>query len=615
MISLNSEQNRAANFRHGVASVIAVPGSGKTLTMSHRIAYLVKDGVAPENILGLTFTRNSADAMRSKLQPILADQASRVTLSTIHSFCYGLLQSEGRVFEMLSGLEQLRFIRDVMKKLKIKNIPVGFALREIGLAKNNMIEAGEFRELYEGDETMQKIADVYEGYEIEKRRRGMLDFNDLLTEAKTLLTTVSDIRERYQQTFKHILVDEFQDTNPAQMEIVNLLVGDIHGKIGTSFWVSGDDWQSIYAFTGASIGNILNFKKMFPGSQQFILDVNYRSTPQILRACQRLIEHNVKKIDKTLRTNNSDGDDVMVIAATNEEDEAVKIVTEIKDLIARKNYAHKDIAILYRANSQSRLIEEAFSQHKIPYHIENGTSFYQRHEVKVLLDYLRLINDPNSEDGNDALKSVINCPNRYIGAKFMIELEEYADQQGKHLYEALKSMPISVPYLRKFIREFRGVVQPLMNDNGNIEPAELIHLLRESLDYDKFITDDDIPSPDDNKIQNINQLQIAASKYSDIGSLLNYTDTFKDEMSNDKEGISLMTIHKSKGLEFPVVFVIGMIDGILPSARGDIEEERRITFVAMSRAMLLLYLTYSQKHLNRNVNCSPFLTEIEGGHN
>ena len=615
MISLNSEQNRAANFRHGVASVIAVPGSGKTLTMSHRIAYLVKDGVAPENILGLTFTRNAADAMRSKLQPILADQASRVNLSTIHSFCYGLLQSEGRVFEMLSGLEQLRFIRDVMKKLKIKNIPVGFALREIGLAKNNMIEASEFRELYEGDETMQKIADVYEGYEIEKRRKMLLDFNDLLTEAKTLLTTVSDIRERYQQTFKHILVDEFQDTNPAQMEIVNLLVGDIHGKIGTSFWVSGDDWQSIYAFTGASIGNILNFKKMFPGSQQFILDVNYRSTPQILRACQRLIEHNVKKIDKTLRTDNSDGDDVMVIAATNEEDEAVKIVTEIKDLIARKHYAHKDIAILYRANSQSRLIEEAFCQNKIPYHIENGTSFYQRHEVKVLLDYLRLINDPNSENGNDALKSVINCPNRYIGAKFMIELEEYADQEGKHLYEALKAMPISVPYLRKYIREFRGVAQPLMNDNGNIEPAELIHLLRESLDYDKFITDDDIPSPDDNKIQNINQLQIAASKYSDIGSLLNYTDTFKDEMSNDKEGVSLMTIHKSKGLEFPAVFIIGMIDGILPNKQSDIEEERRIAFVGMSRAMHLLYLTYSQKHMNRNVNCSPFLMEIEGGHN
>ena len=185
--------------------------------------------------------------------------------------------------------------------------------------------------------------------------------------------------------------------------------------------------------------------------------------------------------------------------------------------------------------------------------------------MKVLLDYLRLINDPNSEDGDEALKSVINIPNRYIGAKFIADLEEYADQEGKHLYEALKVMPIAVPYLRKFIREFRGVVQGIINDVNNIEPADLIQLLRDLTGYDKFITDDDIPSPDDNKIMNINQLQIAASKYSDIGSLLNYTDTFKDEMSNDKEGISLMTIHKSKGLEFPVVFVIGMVDGILPN--------------------------------------------------
>jgi hypothetical protein len=269
MVELNKKQKAAAEFKTGIASVVAVPGSGKTLTMTHRIGNLVNNGVPPENILGLTFTRNAAQAMREKLVPVLDDQASRVNLSTIHSFCHSLLRNEGRTFEILHGKEQIKFIRQIMKKKRIRNIPTGLVLREIGLAKNNLISVEEFCHLYEGDDTMLKIADVYEAYEAEKRKKLLLDFNDLLIETYELLKGDEDIKRKYQEAYKHILVDEFQDTNPSQMEILNLLVKNQNGN-GTSFYVTGDDWQSIYAFTGASIGNILNFGKAFPNSRQFI---------------------------------------------------------------------------------------------------------------------------------------------------------------------------------------------------------------------------------------------------------------------------------------------------------------------------------------------------------
>jgi DNA helicase-2/ATP-dependent DNA helicase PcrA len=610
MIELNEKQKAAAEVLNGVAAVVAVPGSGKTITMTHRIGNLVRHGASPESILGLTFTRNAAQAMRDRLKPVLGRKAGKVTLSTIHSFCHSLLRNEGRAFEILHGKDQVVFIRKVAAKCKVKNIPTGLILREIGLAKNNLISAAEFKTLYQGDEVMQVIAQVYATYDLHKQRNMLLDFNDLLVETHNLLKTNTEVREKYRQTYRHVLVDEFQDTNPAQMEILKLLAGNQNGR-DSSFWICGDDWQSIYAFTGASIGNILNFDQAFPNGRQYVLDLNYRSTPQILAACQNLIHHNSRKIEKTLRTDNQGGDKVIVLTATNEEDEAVCVVNEIKDLNEARGFGHKDMAVLYRANSQSRVIEEAFSQYEIPYHIENGMNFYQRMEVKTLLDYLRLVISPDSDQGDEAFRCVINVPNRYIGRSFMSDLETHALRSRLHLYPALKSMRIEVPYVRKYVRDFIGLIDPLMKDAGKMEPAELIHILREALDYDRYVTDDDIPSPDDSRIENINQLQIAANRYKDVSSLLNYTDTFRDEISHDKDGVHLMTIHKAKGLEFPIVFVIGLVDGILPNKQGDIEEERRIAFVAMSRAMKVLYLSHSYNYLGRKVKRSPFLEETQ----
>ena len=390
------------------------------------------------------------------------------------------------------------------------------------------------------------------------------------------------------------------------MALLEKLVGGNHGS---SFYVTGDDWQSIFSFTGADVSNILNFKDMYPQSHQFILDTNYRSTPQILAACLNLIKHNVKKIDKELNTHNENGQEVMIIEGTNEEDEATKIVDEIQLLQAE--YPYRDIAILYRANSQSLVIEEALLKRKIPYHIENGMTFYEKPEVKALLDYLRLIHDPNSTEGDDALKSALFIPNRYVSRRFISQIEEYAGS-NKHLYQVLKTMPVDIPYLRNNIRNFIRLIDSMMEIKDMTEPSEMIMMLRDALNYDKWITDNNEQRPDDDLIANLDQLQMAAAKYHDIPSLLNYTDSFREQRQGSDDGVSLMTVHKAKGLEFTVVFVIGFVDGVLPNAMGDIEEERRVAFVGISRAMKLLYLSYSTTHLGRAAKVSPFLEEIQG---
>lgn len=606
---LNKEQEVAANCMEGIYAVIAVPGSGKTVTMTHRIGNLVKNGISPEKICGLTFTRNAAQTMRDKLELVLDDLASRVHLSTIHSFCVYLLKRERHVFDILSDKEQIIFIKDILKSLKIKELSIGMILSEISLAKNNLIDVVEFRTLYEQDTTMQKVADVFEAYDTTKAKKLLMDFDDLLIETYRVLSDQEEVRDKYRGIFQHLLVDEFQDSNPLQVEILKLLVGDRN----SSFWICGDDAQSIYGFTGASVNNILNFSEMFPESEQFILNLNYRSTPQILRACQNLIRHNERQIQKELKTDNPDGEDIIILESSNETTEGLSLVNEITDLVERRGYTYKDIAILYRCNFQSLYPEEALQQHKIPYCIQNGLSFYSRREVKILLDYLRVISETDSDAGDDALKSIINAPNRYLGRKFVSELEQFASQRNIHLYQALKSMPLNIYYVKKSVREFIKFMDPLIEGADNHIPSELITLIRTSLDIDRYVTDDDIPAPDDVKIENLNQLTLASARYNNIRSFLEYTETFQDEaVSDKKEGISLMTIHKAKGLEFPVVFVIGMVENILPSKKGNLEEERRICFVAISRAMHLLYLSYSLTFLGQPAKKSIFLDEILG---
>ncbi len=612
MSDLTSEQLKAAESTNNIVAVIAVPGSGKTRTMMERIGILVnKHGIAPENILGLTFTRNSADEMKSRLAEVLGDRSERVHLSTIHSFCYFLLKREGMTFGIISGKEQLILIKQVMKQLRIKDLTIGTVLREISLSKNNLIFVDEFRDLFAGDKTMMKIADIYETYDEIKFKKMLLDFDDLLIQTYELLKNEDGIREKYLEMFNSILIDEFQDTNPCQLSLLKLLISD--KQENSSFWVCGDDHQSIYGFAGASVGNILNFKTLFPMSEQFILDLNFRSTKKIVQACSDLANHFKRQIHKEFKTDNVEGDDVIVLESSNEMTEALGLVNEIIDLKERKGYEYNEIAVLYRANFQSLYPEEAFLQNKIPFYIQGGSNFYNRREIKILLDYLRVINDPDSNDADDSLLNILNAPVRYISNKSKAELKEFCGKKSIHLYQGLKSTRFDTPFIRKNIREFINFMDPLILSVDTFAPSELLKLLRNNLDYDRFILDEDMPTIDDIVIENLNQLELSASRYKDIGSFLEYTDSFRDSsISEDKNGVSLMTIHKSKGLEFRVVFVIGLVENLLPSAKGHIEEERRICFVAISRAMELLFLSYPLSYLGQSSKKSIFIDEILG---
>jgi DNA helicase-2/ATP-dependent DNA helicase PcrA len=541
--------------------------------------------------------------------PVLKDRASQVTLSTIHSFCHRLLKDEGRSFEMLHGKRQVYHIRKVIKKLAVSDITAGFALRAIGLAKSRLIGPEEFRQPETEDETRQAIALIYQRYEEEKEKRLMLDFNDLLVEGYQLLQSNADRCSGYQHAYPHILVDEYQDTNPAQNAILNLLAD---GNDHSSLWVCGDDWQSIFGFTGAEVENILSFNQRYPDSVRFVLDTNYRSTPQVLTACQQLIHHNTRKINKTLNTINPEGENVIVLKALSEEDEAKQVVTEIMDQVKSQGCNYQDIAVLYRANSQSRAIEEAFSKHNIPYRIESEANFYSRFEVRILLGYLQLIHDPDTFDGDDALKTVINVPGRYISHSFIKALESYAEDNGMHLYPALKSIPIEAEYLKQNIEEFMSFIGGLIRDKDWLEPIDLVQHIRRELELDQCLSDD-WADANGEPLESLNQLQMAAGRFEHLGDFLEHVESVGTDSGKDENGVTLSTVHKAKGLEFPVVFVIGMVEGVMPNAKGDLEEERRIAFVAMSRAMKLLYLSHCRSYLGREAQPSSFITEALHG--
>ena len=356
------------------------------------------------------------------------------------------------------------------------------------------------------------------------------------------------------------------------------------------------------------------FRDIFPGAEQLILNLNYRSTPQILRACQNLIQHNQKRIDKELRTGNPDGEDVIVLESSSEETEALTLVNEIRELVERRGYAYTDIAVLYRCNFQSPVSWRKLSPStKSPTTSKMACASMTGVRSEFCWTICGSSSNPNSEEGDEALKSIINVPNRYIGRKFMAELDEFQPGSSLHLYDKLKSMPIELPYIRKNVREFIQLIDPLIADAETLQPAELIQLLRSALDYDRYITDDDMPSPDDVKIENLNQLVMAASRFNNIQAFIDYTETFQNEaVSDNREGVRLMTVHRSKGLEFPVVFLVGMVENILPSKKGNLEEERRICFVAITRAMKLLYLSHSLTYLGTPAKRSIFLDEILG---
>lgn len=607
---LSKSQREAADFRDGVCVVAAVPGSGKTLTMAGRIGILVRErGVSPEHILGLAFTRSAARAMRSHLDSVLGSRARLVTLATVHSFCYMLLTRETGRFELIREARQLALIREILRDHPFRDLQPGAILREISLARNNMLTPGEFRVLHEHDPDFHRIALIMETYRRRKQDRGWLDFDDLLLETIRLLRDRPELGRRRRERYRHILVDEFQDTSPAQAAVIRLLYD---GAPGSSLWVCGDDWQSIYSFNGASVGNLLEFRNIFPGAAIFTLPENYRSTPQILDACRNLIRHNRRSMEKPLLPVCPPGPPVLVIESESEEDEAAVIASEILTRRA-EGRAWGDMAVLYRSNYQSRVIEECFERFGIPYRTERGADFYRRPEVSTLIDLLRYIEDRDSEEGDRALRRVLESPRIGVGKRFS-RIVAQSDFEGEVPFRrGIRESEIPDHRVRRRVEMLSGTLDFLAAESQLIPPAELIGKLRAALNYDRSFTGDEVPGPDDARVQNINQLQLAAVKYTSLRDFLAFTGRMERATGPDRnQGVRLMTVHRSKGLEFPVVFVAGMVEGVLPARKGDLEEERRVCFVAISRAGSELILSVSRTHLGRLTTPSLFVDEIAG---
>jgi len=614
-MSLNPAQKVAAEFLNGTACIIAVPGSGKTHTMTARVVNLVEKGVRPENILGLTFTKKASYSMKTRVKRALKNTGDLILLTTIHSFAFQLLKSEEKKFELIMGKDELKFLRKIIKQLKINNVSVGNAIKEISFLKNTLVTPQILIEENEGNDFKKNLALIYETYDHEKRLVNRLDFNDLLVEAAKLLEDVS-IRKNYQERYRHILVDEFQDTTPLQMKLIKFLAQKTEEdnkeeeKKNRSLWVCGDDWQSIYSFTGATVDNILNFHIDFPERELFFLNLNYRSTPQVLQVCQNLIGHNLKKIDKKLDTLNKEGEWVDIIPVKDEEEEAKTIVNTIKELVQSGDYEYKDIGILFRANSQSRLIEETLIMADIPYISDVSINFYGRNEVKNLINYLFIISDPYSSRSDKAVEEIINIPNRFIGREFINTLNDYAKEKGFTLYQALRQMPVNNHGIKISIQEFISLIEMLINERNKLDTASIIKRLRIGLNYDNYISEDEVTTADESRVGNVNQLEWAATKYPVLETFLMYVEKFLGNTGKAEDGVKIMTVHKSKGLEFPVVFVPGLSDGMMPHKNGEIEEERRIAFVAISRAMYRLYITFPYQYMGKPVKKSVFLYEL-----
>ena len=582
---LNDAQKDAVNTLSGPVLILAGAGSGKTKTLTHRIANLIKNGVAPYEILALTFTNKAAKEMRERLAGLLDANNSfsfMPWMGTFHAICVKILRIEAAEvglstkFVIYDTDDRLSLIKRAMKKLQIndKNLKPRAVESAISKAKNE----GKDPEDLAADAyypQQKQIAEVYAEYEKERQKADAVDFDDLLLYVAKLLRQRKDIRLKWREKFKHILIDEYQDTNHIQYEIVKLLVNDERNICAV-----GDDWQSIYSWRGADFTNILNFEHDFPGAKVIKLEKNYRSTQNILDAAQKIITKNLQRSNKVLYTDAGKGAPITIQGLRDEQEEAQWVGRQI----LKSGRSLSDFAILYRTNAQSQAFERAFVTLRIPYKLVGGVRFYDRKEVKDIIAYLHLIVNPNDVV---ALSRVINVPTRGIGE---VSLQRILNGDLSHL----------TPKTMKVFESFNKVLNDLRQKYAvEASPADIIEELLQKIAYRDYINDGDKLKAEE-KNENLTVLIGEAGAYSTLdefladAALMSSTDE-----SVGENAVTLMTLHAAKGLEFPVVFLVGMEEGLLPHVRSmdesadDIEEERRLTYVGMTRAMQELYLTYA----------------------
>ena len=628
---LNPQQQEAVLHTDGPLLILAGAGSGKTRVLTHRIAYLIKEqGVNPWNIMAITFTNKAAEEMRERVDKIVGMGSESVWVSTFHSSCVRILRRYiDRIgyennFSIYDTDDQKTLMKDICKRLEVdtKVTKERALLSAISRAKDEGVGPDEYRLNAMGDYKLQKVAEVYTEYQNQLKKNNALDFDDLLVKTVELFKSCPEVLDSYQERFRYIMVDEYQDTNTIQFQFVSLLAGKYR-----NLCVVGDDDQSIYKFRGANIGNILGFEQVFPDAKVIKLEQNYRSTQNILDCANEVIRNNQGRKEKRLWTDNEEGELIRFRQFLNGYEEAEFIAGDIQDKVRRAENSYKDFAILYRTNAQSRLFEEKFLLANIPYKLVGGVNFYARKEIKDILAYLKTVD--NARD-DIAVKRIINVPKRGIGAASISKIQDYADEMGISFYEAAK-IAEEVPGMGRSAAKVKPFVTFIQSLRSQLEYVSVSELFDNIMEETGYVKDLELEETEEAKarIENIDELYSKIVTYEEenehptLDGFLEEVALIADIDTVDEsdERVLLMTLHSAKGLEFPNVYLAGMEDGIFPSYmtissddRDELEEERRLCYVGITRAMKHLTLSSAQMRMIRGETqynkVSRFVREI-----
>lgn len=630
LTGLNPEQERAVVTTEGPLLIQAGAGSGKTKTLTHRLAYILLENLAfPDEILAVTFTNKAAREMRERVAQLLGENPDNRSflpfMGTFHSVCVRFLRRDGEhigvpsSFVIYDESDKLAAIKQVSKELGIdeKTFPPRSIANAISSAKNEAISPDEYRSTARSP-IQNNAADVYPLYQKLLKESGALDFDDLIMKTLQLLSGVPEVRERYRSKFKYIMIDEYQDTNGAQYKLIKMLVNE-----NKNIAVVGDDWQSIYAFRGADFRNILNFERDFKDTTVIKLEQNYRSTKPILDAAHAVITKNQQRSDKKLWTDSKSGKAVQIVAVGTQRNEAESIVRKIKTATDAGVRQLKDFCVLYRTNAQSRAIEEAFLHYGVPYKIIGGQRFYDRKEIKDILAYLRFIYQPSDRV---SFERIVNVPARGIGAKSLQRFYEWQQENDASLLESLQhaaDIPSLPAKAKTGLLDLADIVVGVQLISEDSSASTIIDTLVRRINYYEHLRDG-TPAGEARE-ENVRELSSVASSFSDIGlsAFLEEVSLVADvdKLDQQNNSVTLMTIHAAKGLEFPIVFIAGMEETVFPHSRAmydqsELEEERRLCYVGMTRAKEELYLYHaSSRMLFGGTQHNPparFLSEIDG---
>ena len=614
--ALNPQQYQAVCHYEGPLLILAGAGSGKTRVLTHRVAWLIEEkNVNPWNIMAITFTNKAAGEMRDRVEAMLGGALGGVWVATFHSTCVRILRRYiDRIgfennFTIYDSEDQKSVIKEICKRLQIdtKLYRERFFMAEISAAKDEMLSSVDYALKAQGDQRMQKVAEVYKEYQRQLFDNNALDFDDLICRTVELFQSCPEVLEQYQERFRFIMVDEYQDTNTAQFKLVSLLAAKYR-----NLCVVGDDDQSIYRFRGANIGNILNFEQFFPDAEVIRLEQNYRSTQNILNAANAVISHNKGRKEKTLWTDNGEGEKIRFRQFMNSFEEAEYVAGIISQKVGAGKWKYGDCAILYRTNAQSRMFEEKFLYANVPYKIVGGVNFYSRKEIKDVIAYLKTI--ANGKD-DLAVRRIINVPKRGIGATTISRVQDYATEHGASFYDALR-VAETIPGIGKSVAKLQAFVQMIQVLRTKQEFYKVKSLIEDILEQTGYMKELQAEGTDEalDRMANVDELLNKAALYDEktenptLDGFLEEVALVADidNLEEDADHVVMMTLHSAKGLEFPVVFMVGMEDGVFPSYisissedESELEEERRLCYVGITRARTNLFLTSAKQRMVR----------------